>query len=128
MDNYDDIINLPHHVSKNHRRMSNTDRAAQFAPFAALTGFEQVIDQAGVYKEKRIIISNEEKIEISNKLSFLKDNIKNNINIEIRYYDDLYGGYVYIKGLVRKIDIYHKSLTVENVIVKFKDIIKLDII
>lgn len=42
--NYDDIINLPHHVSKNHPQMSMRDRAAQFAPFAALTGYEGVID------------------------------------------------------------------------------------
>lgn len=40
-DNYDDIINLPHHVSKFRRRMSMENRAAQFAPFAALTGYEE---------------------------------------------------------------------------------------
>ena len=43
MDNYDDIINLPHHVSKCHPQMSIWNRAAQFAPFAALTGFEDAI-------------------------------------------------------------------------------------
>lgn len=42
-DKYDDIINLPHHVSKRHQRMSLYNRAAQFAPFAALTGYEEVI-------------------------------------------------------------------------------------
>ncbi len=43
MENYDDIINLPHHVSKTHPRMSLYQRAAQFAPFAALTGYEDAI-------------------------------------------------------------------------------------
>ena len=43
MDNYDDIINLPHHVSKRHPQMSMWNRAAQFAPFAALTGYEDAI-------------------------------------------------------------------------------------
>ena len=43
MNNYDDILHLPHHVSKKHPRMSMHDRAAQFAPFSALTGFEDVI-------------------------------------------------------------------------------------
>ena len=44
MDNYDDIINLPHHVSKRHLQMSMWNRAAQFAPFAALTGYEDAIE------------------------------------------------------------------------------------
>lgn len=43
MDNYEDIINLPHHVSKKHKQMSIEDRAAQFAPFAALTGYNDTI-------------------------------------------------------------------------------------
>ena len=43
MKNYDDIINLPHHVSKNHPQMSRYNRAAQFAPFSALTGYEESI-------------------------------------------------------------------------------------
>ena len=44
-DKYDDIINLPHHVSKRHQRMSLYNRAAQFAPFAALTGYEEAIEK-----------------------------------------------------------------------------------
>ena len=43
MDNYDDIINMPHYVSKRHPQMSMWNRAAQFAPFAALTGYEDAI-------------------------------------------------------------------------------------
>ena len=46
MDNYDDIINLPHHVSKRHPQMSMWNRAAQFAPFAALTGYEDAIQDS----------------------------------------------------------------------------------
>lgn len=45
MENYDDIINLPHHQSARHPRMSMQDRAAQFAPFAALTGHSQAIEE-----------------------------------------------------------------------------------
>ena len=45
-DNYDDIINLPHHVSQRHPRMSMYNRAAQFSPFAALTGYEKAIEKA----------------------------------------------------------------------------------
>ena len=46
MGKYDDIINLPHHVSKNHPQMSNYNRAAQFAPFAALVGYEEEIEKS----------------------------------------------------------------------------------
>ena len=49
MGNYDDIINLPHHVSKRHPQMSMWNRAAQFAPFAALTGYDAAINDT---KEK----------------------------------------------------------------------------
>ena len=48
MGKYDDIIDLPHHVSKRHPQMSMQSRAAQFAPFAALTGFEDEIEEAGI--------------------------------------------------------------------------------
>lgn len=51
---YDDIINLPHHVSKKHSQMSIHDRAAQFAPFAALTGFEGVIRNTAKQAEQKI--------------------------------------------------------------------------
>ncbi len=46
-DKYADIIDLPHHVSKKHRPMADIDRAAQFAPFAALTGFGSAIKKSG---------------------------------------------------------------------------------
>ena len=46
MDKYDDIINLPHHVSKRHPQMSMWNRAAQFAPFSALTGYEEAIQDS----------------------------------------------------------------------------------
>ena len=55
MSNYEDIIGLPHPVSKKHPPMSISDRAAQFSPFAALTGFEEEIDEAA-----RIINDNPE--------------------------------------------------------------------
>ena len=45
MNNYDDIINLPHHISKRHKQMSIESRAAQFAPFAALTGYSDAIEE-----------------------------------------------------------------------------------
>lgn len=51
-DNYDDIINLPHHISKRHPQMSMMNRAAQFAPFAALTGHSDAIEETVKQNEK----------------------------------------------------------------------------
>lgn len=52
MENYDDIINLPHHVSKKHPQMSMSQRAAQFAPFAALTGHDKAIEDRAKRNEE----------------------------------------------------------------------------
>jgi hypothetical protein len=54
MDNYEDIINLPHHESKVHPKMSMYNRAAQFSPFAALTGYEKAIDEARKEQEEKV--------------------------------------------------------------------------
>ena len=53
-DNYDDIINFPHHVSTKHPRMSMYNRAAQFSPFAALTGYEKAIEEARKKQEEEV--------------------------------------------------------------------------
>ena len=65
MKNYDDIINLPHHISKRHTQMSISDRAAQFAPFAALTGYAEAINETGRLVDKKRELTEEEKINIS---------------------------------------------------------------
>ena len=51
-DNYDDIISLPHHVSPTRPKMAMIDRAAQFAPFAALTGYDKAIDETARQNEE----------------------------------------------------------------------------
>lgn len=53
MENYDDIINLPHHVSKKHPRLSMKQRAAQFAPFAALAGYEEAVNEVAMMVDSK---------------------------------------------------------------------------
>lgn len=53
-DHYEDIINLPHPTSKKHPRMSISERAAQFAPFAALTGYGEAVDEMRKYTEEQV--------------------------------------------------------------------------
>lgn len=58
MDNYKDIINLPHPTSKRHPRMPIYDRAAQFSPFAALTGYEEAIKETARQTDEEPILDN----------------------------------------------------------------------
>ncbi len=66
--NYDDILHLPHPAPKTHRRMSQQDRAAQFAPLAALTGYEDVILEAGRLTDRRVELDAEVKAELDARL------------------------------------------------------------
>ena len=66
MGNYDDIINLPHHVSAKHPRMSMYNRAAQFSPFAALTGYEKAIEEARKKQEEAVRRRNAPVDEVNN--------------------------------------------------------------
>ncbi len=68
---YGDIIDLQHHVSEVHPQMSRLNRAAQFSPFAALTGYEDLIDEAARRTESQIELDESEKEEISRKLNTL---------------------------------------------------------
>ncbi len=73
MSSYDDIINLPHHVSQKHPRMSMLNRAAQFSPFAALTGYEAAIQESARLTERKIELGEDAKAELSEKLRYLRD-------------------------------------------------------
>ena len=68
MSNYDDILHLPHPTSKTHRRMSRQDRAAQFSPFAALTGYEAVVKETARLTEKRPVLTEDEVAELDARL------------------------------------------------------------
>lgn len=119
MGKYDSIINMPHHVSQTRVRMSLSDRAAQFAPFAALTGYEESIKETARLTDRKIELSDEEKELISSKLNYI---ISNKITepVEVIYFvpdEKKEGGKyeVYI-GSIRIIDqinhiIYFKNKT-----------------
>ena len=83
---YVDIINLPHHVSKRHPQMSMEARAAQFAPFAALTGYSDAIKETGRLTEERIEIDEELKAIIDCKLQIIQDKIQLKPKVTITYF------------------------------------------
>ena len=83
--NYEDIINLPHYEPK-HKRMSIDVRSAQFSPFAALTGFNDEIKETERLVDKKILLSEDEKIKINDKLLETLKNIKNKPKVKIIYF------------------------------------------
>ena len=120
------IINLPHHVSLNHKRMSNYDRSAQFAPFAALTGYEELIKEVARTTTKKLTLSKDKIDDISNKLNIIKENIKNHVIITVIYFkkDSKKSGgqYLSLTGEVKKIDEIKKNIIVDEISIKFNDI------
>lgn len=131
MDNYSDIINLEHYELKNHERMSRYNRASQFAPFAALTGYsEQVMEVARITNERKEITV-EEELELNQKLNIIVNNIKNRPFVKIKYFKkDLYkdgGEYIIKEGNVKRIDLINKFIKfTDNMIIYFIDIIDIN--
>ena len=76
MSRYDDIINLPHHVSPTRQRMSMHDRAAQFAPFAALTGYEAAVGETARLTAERRELDAQEAEELNRRLAALIANCR----------------------------------------------------
>lgn len=105
MKNYDDIINLPHHVSKKHPQMSMLDRAAQFSPFAALTGYGDAIDEAARVTEAHIELDDSERQEIDR---ILREVYETGSPVEVTHFvpDERKAGgaYVVTAGVIKAID------------------------
>ena len=104
---YADIIDLPHHVSRNHPQMSMHDRAAQFAPFAALTGYGVVVDEVGRLTESRFEPDEQEIAELNRRLNMLASKLPEHPTVTITYFvpDKRKSGGKYrtVTGTVKKI-------------------------
>ena len=111
---YDDIINLPHHVSKTRSQMSMHDRAAQFSPFATLTGYDDAIDETARLTDKQFELSEDARNKLDEQLRLIADRIAEQPEIEVTYFqpDKLKdgGAYLFARGRVRRIDEYDKKL------------------
>ena len=111
---YDDIINLPHPVSKNHPQMPLRDRAAQFAPFAALTGHDAAIKETARLTDERLELSEEVLAQLNEKINIIKNNIGIEQNVSITYFipdaKKAGGSYVVCSGVVKKVDEYEHTI------------------
>lgn len=86
MSRYDDIINLPHHISPTRQRMSMHDRAAQFAPFAALVGYDDAVAETARLTETRPELDEQEQRAINERLAYIADHIHEHPEVRIKYF------------------------------------------
>lgn len=108
-------------VSRNHPRMSLHDRAAQFAPFAALTGHDAAIKETARLTDERLELSDEVIMKLNDQLNMIRDNIGTEQEVIITYFvpDDKKAGGAYIthSGMVKKIDEFERNLIMQDEIV-----------
>ena len=115
---YDDIINLPHYEPKHHPRMSMWNRAAQFAPFAALTGYDAAIQESGRLTDYWIDPGESDNEELNRKMELILSKISEQPYVRIEYFEpDEHkegGSYQSYKGNVKRIDEYEKTLVMTD--------------
>ena len=111
---YADIIELPHHQSNTRPKMSNYDRAAQFSPFAALTGHAESIKETARLTDEYSEPSEEMKAIMNEKILFLMEQLENQPEITITFFkpdEKKQGGaYITITGVVKKIKTYERQI------------------
>lgn len=111
---YDDIINLPHHVSARHPQMPLADRAAQFSPFAALTGHEAAIKETARLTDAFVELDEDRKAELDEQLRLIKENLSQMPEIEVTYFQPdgkkTGGAYRTVRGRVKKVDEYSRQV------------------
>lgn len=130
---YDDIIELPHHVSRSHPHMPVSDRAAQFSPFAALTGYDDAVAETARLTDSKHELDEYEKEMINEKLQIVLDNISENPSISITYFipdkKKSGGSYITASGSVQKIDNYkHFILMQDNRVIPIDDILSITLL
>lgn len=115
---YDHILHLPHPVSSKHSPMTNYDRAAQFSPFAALTGFEDAIGEAGRLTDFQAELDEDEKALLNERLMELQSQISHQPPVTLTCFrpDDRKSGgaYVRVRGYLKKIDEYRRVLILSD--------------
>ena len=128
---YDDIINLPHHVSSKRPQMPILERAAQFLPFSALTGYEDAVKETARLTDTRIELEESEKDLLNTKLHVLLDNLATEPKVKITYFlpDGRKSGGKYVSkmGTVIKIDLYNRQIKLEDeTVIPLDDILAIE--
>lgn len=116
--NYEDIVELPHHVSKTRPQMDRQNRAAQFSPFAALTGYEDAVAEEARLTEARIELTDGRMAEINERLVLLREHEGEHPAVTICYYRQderkAGGAYLTVSDTVRRLDEYERKIILYN--------------
>ena len=114
MGKYDDIIHLPHHVSATRPHMPMPDRAAQFMPFRALTGYEDAVQETARLTDEKIELTEDEKAILDVRLQKLADEITRQPKVTLTYFrpdkKKAGGAYVCVTGQLKRIDDFEGTL------------------
>ena len=129
---YDDIINIPHHVSKKRPHMPVEDRAAQFAPFAALTGYGEAVKETARRTERRMEPDEDMLVFLNRRLEYIKEHLGENLKVSATYFvPDMQkegGSYESFLGTVKKLDTFrHRLIFQEGREIPFEDLWELSV-
>ena len=115
---YNEIMGLPHHISKTRPQMPMSDRAAQFAPFAALTGYDAAIKETGRLTDERIELDVEALSALDMKYQLLMEALDEAPEVTITYFqpDERKAGgkYLTATGAVKKVDDFERRITMQD--------------
>ena len=128
---YEDIINLTPHISKKHPQPTMLERAARFSPFAAITGYEEMVKEAARVTDKKIELDEGSKEILNEKLLFVTEMCESDAIINITYFipDNLKSGgkYTTVSGTIKRIDEYERRIIlVDGTIIPIDDIYQID--
>ncbi len=131
MDKYKDIINLPHKQSNKRPHMPLLDRAAQFAPFAALTGYDDAVKETARLTDERIEMSEENLNVLNMKYQILVDRLDEEHEVSFTYFvpDGAKSGGAYVtkQGIVKKVDDFERLITLcDGTRIPMDDILTID--
>lgn len=129
---YDDILHLPHHVSTERPHMPMIDRAAQFSPFAALTGYDAAIGETARLTEEKPELDEEQKLRIGARLAELERRIRETPSVTLRFFlpdaRKSGGKTVVMSGKVKRVDALSGTLSLtDGTIIPFDDLYSLNI-
>ena len=128
---YEDIVNLPSHISKKHPQPTMMDRAARFAPFAAITGYEEMVLEEARVTEERIDLDEGTLSLLNEKLNMIQEFLDEEPEVTITYFEPdkkkSGGAYVNITGIVKRIDEYeHFVIMTDGKKIRIEDIFALE--
>lgn len=128
---YSDIIHMPHHVSVKHPQMAISDRAAQFSPFAALTGYDAAILETARLTDRKQELDEDQRTILNEKILLLQENLNRRPEVTITYFlpdEKKEGGeYISVTGTVKKIDSFERVLVmVDGSRIPIEDILEIE--